>query len=44
MCLFMATGEFLMRVYNDVMTIIQLIDVVTFLQSYYTLGPYERTS
>lgn len=32
-----------MRVYNDVMTVSQLVDVVTFLQSNYTLVKYERT-
>ena len=37
-------GESLMRVYNDVMTVNQLIDLVAFLQSNYTLQPYERTT
>ena len=35
--------ESLMRVYNDVMTVSQLIDLVAFLQSNYELRPYERT-
>ena len=32
-----------MTVYNDVMTVSQLIDIVTFLQSHYELRPYEPT-
>jgi sulfur-oxidizing protein SoxX len=33
-----------MRNYNDVMTVSQLIDLVDFLQSEYTLKPYEPTT
>jgi len=36
-------GESKMRNYNDVMTVSQLIDLVDFLQSEYTLKPYEPT-
>jgi hypothetical protein len=36
-------GKSRMTVYNDVMTVSQLIDVVTFLQSRYELRPYEPT-
>jgi L-cysteine S-thiosulfotransferase len=32
-----------MKVYNDVMTVAQLVDIVTFLQSHYQLRPYEPT-
>jgi hypothetical protein len=32
-----------MKIYNDVMTVAQLIDVVTFLQQHYELQPYEPT-
>ncbi|HVT26482.1 MAG TPA: hypothetical protein VHE81_00545 [Lacipirellulaceae bacterium] len=32
-----------MTVYNDVMTVSQLIDIVAFLQSHYELQPYEPT-
>ena len=34
-------GKSRMTVYNDVMTVSQLIDIVTFLQSHYQLRPYE---
>ncbi|MCA9133631.1 MAG: hypothetical protein KDA45_10770 [Planctomycetales bacterium] len=34
-------GESKMKNYNEVMTIAQLADLVTFLQSKYTLEPYE---
>jgi Cytochrome c len=37
-------GKSNMTVYNDVMTVSQLIDIVTFLQSHYELQPYEPTS
>ena len=37
-----ADGESLMRDYNDVMTVNQLIHLVAFLQSNYELKPYER--
>lgn len=36
-------GESHMANYNSVMTIEQLIDVVTYLQPHYNLQPYERT-
>jgi hypothetical protein len=36
-------GESKMKNYNDVMTVSQLIDLVAFLQSRYTLIEYERT-
>jgi hypothetical protein len=36
-------GKSRMTVYNDVMTVTQLIDIVTFLQSHYQLRPYEPT-
>ena len=36
-------GESKMRTYNDEMTIQQLIDLVAFLQSHYTVKPYEPT-
>ena len=36
-------GKSRMTVYNDVMTVSQLIDIVTFLQSHYQLRPYEPT-
>jgi hypothetical protein len=36
-------GKSRMTVYNDVMTISELIDIVAFLQAHYTLRPYERT-
>ena len=36
-------GKSRMTVYNDVMTVSQLIDIVTFLQSHYELQPYEPT-
>jgi hypothetical protein len=32
-----------MTVYNDVMTVSQLVDIVAFLQSHYELRPYEPT-
>jgi hypothetical protein len=32
-----------MTVYNDVMTVSQLIDIVAFLQAHYELRPYEPT-
>jgi hypothetical protein len=37
-------GKSRMTVYNDVMTVAQLIDIVTFLQEHYELRPYEPTS
>jgi hypothetical protein len=36
-------GKSRMTVYNDVMTVTQLIDIVTFLQAHYELRPYEPT-
>lgn len=36
-------GETLMRDYNDIMTITQLTDLVTFLEEHYTLEPFDRT-
>lgn len=37
-------GRSRMTVYNDVMTVTQLIDIVTFLQEHYALRPYEPTT
>ena len=37
-------GKSLMRDYNDVMTVNQLIDLVAFLQANYELQPYQRPS
>lgn len=37
------SGESRMRNYNDVMTVQQLVDLVTFLESNYTLIRYDRT-
>ena len=34
-------GESRMVVYNDVMTVTQLIDLVAFVQSSYVLAPYN---
>jgi hypothetical protein len=36
-------GKSRMTVYNDVMTVTQLNDIVTFLQAHYKLKPYEPT-
>jgi hypothetical protein len=36
-------GKSRMTVYNDVMTVSQLVDIVTFLQAHYKLRPYEPT-
>lgn len=36
-------GKSRMTVYNDVMTVTQLVDIVSFLQSHYKLRPYEPT-
>ncbi|UCH46444.1 MAG: cytochrome C [Betaproteobacteria bacterium] len=36
-------GKSKMKNYNDVMTVSQLVDLVVFLESKYTLVPYERT-
>lgn len=36
-------GESLMRSYNDIMTVSQLADLVTFLEQHYTLKPFDRT-
>jgi hypothetical protein len=36
-------GKSRMTVYNDVMTVSQLIDIVTFLQAHYKLRPFEPT-
>jgi hypothetical protein len=37
-------GKSRMTVYNDVMTVAELIDIVTFLQEHYELRPYEPTT
>jgi hypothetical protein len=37
-------GKSRMTVYNDVMTVTQLTDIVTFLQEHYELRAYEPTS
>jgi hypothetical protein len=37
-------GKSRMTVYNDVMTVTQLIDIVAFLQEHYELRPYEPTA
>ena len=36
-------GESLMRNYNEVMTVQQLVDLVTYLKSEYELQPYPET-
>jgi hypothetical protein len=36
-------GKSRMTVYNDVMTVSQLVDIVAFLQSHYELRPYQPT-
>lgn len=36
-------GESVMPVYNDVMTVSQLVDLVTFLESKYEIKPYSRS-
>lgn len=36
-------GKSVMPVYNDVMTVSELVDLVTFLESKYELEPYEPT-
>jgi sulfur-oxidizing protein SoxX len=33
-----------MTIYNDVMTVTELVNLVTFLQSNYELVPYQRTN
>ncbi len=38
-----AKGQSKMRNYNDVMTVKQLIDLVSFLESQYELQPYEQS-
>ncbi|HAW92416.1 MULTISPECIES: c-type cytochrome [unclassified Arsukibacterium] len=38
------TGQSLMRNYNDVMTVNELIDLVAFLQPQYNLKPFNRTN
>ena len=38
-----ADGKSKMTVYNDVMTVTQLADLVAFLRSHYELQPYEQT-
>jgi sulfur-oxidizing protein SoxX len=38
------SGQSRMVNYNDVMTITQLVDLVAFLQSSYTLSPYQTTA
>jgi hypothetical protein len=37
-------GKSRMTVYNDVMTVSQLVDLVAFLQAHYELRPYEPTT
>ena len=36
-------GESKMKVFNDVMTVTELIDLVSFLQPNYSLKPYQQT-
>ncbi|MBA6233857.1 MULTISPECIES: c-type cytochrome [unclassified Colwellia] len=36
-------GKSKMKVFNDVMTVSELIDLVSFLQKNYTLSPYKQT-
>ncbi|WP_107851552.1 c-type cytochrome [Oceanimonas marisflavi] len=36
-------GESVMPVYNDIMTVSEMVDLVTFLESKYELEPYETT-
>jgi mono/diheme cytochrome c family protein len=36
-------GKSTMKIYNDVMTVTELVDLVTFLQPHYKLMPYEET-
>jgi L-cysteine S-thiosulfotransferase len=36
-------GKSRMTVYNDVMTVSELVDIVSFLQAHYKLRPYEPT-
>ena len=38
------SGQSKMRNYNDVMTVTELIDLVTYLQAQYKVKPYEYTS
>jgi sulfur-oxidizing protein SoxX len=38
------SGESMMVTYNDVMTVSQLIDLVAFVQSNYTLSPYTHST
>ena len=37
------SGESVMPVYNDVMTVTELVDLITFLESKYELEPYNQT-
>lgn len=37
------SGKSKMATYNDVMTVTQMIDLVAFVQSSYTLSPYQRS-
>ena len=39
-----ASGESIMITFNDVMTVTQLIDLVAYVQSQYSLSPYTHTS
>ena len=39
-----ADGQSLMRNYNDVMTVNELVDLVAFLQPQYNLKPFNRTN
>ncbi|WP_299020213.1 c-type cytochrome [uncultured Photobacterium sp.] len=38
------SGESVMPIYNDVMTVDQLVDLITFLESKYELEPYTQTN
>lgn len=38
-----ADGKSKMRNYNDILTVSQLIDLVTFLETRYELSPYQQT-
>ena len=39
-----ASGASKMITFNDVMTVTQLIDLVAFVQSNYTLSPYKHSN
>jgi hypothetical protein len=38
-----SAGKSKMKVFNDVMTVTELVDLVSFLQTNYTLTPYKKT-